>query len=61
MSAMKMEQNGQSPSGTKSQHINIRYFFIQDRIQAKELTLIHCPTHLMIADSFDCDGLAATM
>ena len=52
MSAMKMEKNGRSSAGPRSRHINIRYFFIQDRIKNKEITLLHCPTGIMIADFF---------
>ena len=52
MSAMKMEQNGRSSAGQHSRHINIRYFFIKDRIANGEINLIHCPTESMIADFF---------
>ena len=31
-SAMKMENNGRSSSGKRTRHINIRYFFITDRV-----------------------------
>ena len=52
MSAMKMERNGRQSAGQRSRHINIRYFFIKDRIANGEINLIHCPTALMIADYF---------
>ena len=52
MSAMKMEKNGRASAGQKSRHIDIRYFFIKDRIDKQEITLIHCPTEIMIADYF---------
>ena len=34
----------------RTKHINIRYFFIKDRIDAGELTVEHCPTDNMVAD-----------
>ena len=52
MSAMKMERNGRQSAGQRSRHINIRYFFIKDRISKGEINLIHCPTAIMIADYF---------
>lgn len=52
MSAMKMEKNGRQSAGQKSRHISIRYFFIKDRIEKKDINLIYCPTDLMIADFF---------
>ena len=35
-SAMKLEKNGRASSGKQTWHINIRYFFVTDRIQAKK-------------------------
>jgi hypothetical protein len=52
MSAMKMEKNGRCSAGQRSRHINIRYFFIKDRIESGDINLIHCPTGIMIADFF---------
>ena len=52
MSAMRLEKNGRASAGQKSRHIDIRYFFIKDRIATKDITLIHCPTEIMIADYF---------
>ena len=52
MSAMKMEQNGRASAGQRSRHINIRYFFIKDRIGRGEINLVHCPTAIMVADYF---------
>jgi hypothetical protein len=52
MSAMKMEQNGRASAGQRPRHINIRYFFIKDRIASGEINLFHCPTGIMIADFF---------
>ena len=51
-SAMKMEQNGMLSSSQRTRHINIRYFFIKDRVDKGELDVLYCPTERMIADFF---------
>jgi hypothetical protein len=51
-SAMKLERNGRQSVGPKSRHIAIRYFFIKDRIEKKDINLIYCPTEKMLADYF---------
>jgi hypothetical protein len=47
-----MEENGKASSGRRTRHINIRYFFIADRVAKKEVSIIYCPTKLMVADYF---------
>jgi hypothetical protein len=49
---MKMERNGRSSCGQKSRHIDIRYFFIKDRVDSGEIDIVHCPTEMMVADFF---------
>jgi hypothetical protein len=51
-SAMRMEQNGILSSSQRTRHINIRYFFIKDRVDKGELEVLYCPTDRMIADFF---------
>ena len=51
-SAMKLEQNGRASCGQKSRHIDIRYFFMKDRIQTENITIVYCPTEQMLADFF---------
>jgi hypothetical protein len=51
-SAILLERNGRRSSSRRTRHINIRYFFVTDRIQAKELTVEYCPTEEMLADMF---------
>ena len=51
-SAIKLEENGRRSSGKRTRHINIRYFFVKDRIEKKELFVNYCPTEDMIADYF---------
>jgi hypothetical protein len=51
-SAILLENNGRRSSSRRTRHINIRYFFVTDRVQAKELTVEYCPTDDMLADMF---------
>jgi hypothetical protein len=51
-SAILLEKNGQRSSSRCTQHLNIRYFFVTDRIQSKELTIEYCPTGEMLANMF---------
>lgn len=51
-SAMRLERNGRASAGQKSRHIDIRYFFITDRISGEKLSIEHCPTEEMLADFF---------
>ena len=36
----------------KKECVNIRYFFIKDRIQEDDINIIYCPTGSMVADYF---------
>jgi hypothetical protein len=49
-SAILMEENGKLSSSQRTRHINIRYFFIKDRITSKEIEVQYCPTDNMLAD-----------
>jgi hypothetical protein len=51
-SAILLERNGRGSSGRRTRHIDIRYFFISDRIKNKELRVEYCPTKEMLADFF---------
>jgi hypothetical protein len=51
-SAIKLERNGRVSAGPKSRHIDIRYFWIKDRIKSANVDIRHCPTLRMIADFF---------
>ena len=48
-STMALINKGYSTSD-KSRHINIRYFFIKDRVDSGEIKVEYCPTDHMIAD-----------
>jgi hypothetical protein len=52
MSMMLLEANGKSPISKRTKHINVRYFFIKDRITTGKLTMKHCPTDDMLGDHF---------
>jgi hypothetical protein len=49
-SAILLEKNGKASSSRRTKDINIRYFFITDRIRNNELSVVWCPTGNMIAD-----------
>jgi hypothetical protein len=51
-SAMEMELNGRRSAGQKSLHVDIRFFFIKDRITSEGLTIKYCPTKCMLADYY---------
>ena len=51
-SAVLLETNGRGSSGKQTRHINVRYFFIADRIKSKEIRIEYCPTGIMLADYF---------
>lgn len=49
-SAILLEKNGKSSSGKRTKHINMRYFFITDRIAKGEMSVAWCPTEDMTGD-----------
>jgi hypothetical protein len=51
-SAMLLEKNGRGSSSKRTRHINIRYFFVADRVAAGEVSINYCPTGDMLADFF---------
>ena len=50
--AMLIEKNGQNLCTGNSRNINIRYFFVKDRVDKKEIAVEYCPIYLMVADFF---------
>jgi hypothetical protein len=50
--AIKLELNGSASSSQKTRHIDIRQFFVHDRIQTENINIWYCPTHDMLADFF---------
>ena len=51
-SSILLETNGRGSSGKRTRHIDVRYFFIADRVKSGEIRIEHCPTGIMIADYF---------
>ena len=49
-SSILLEKNGKASSGKRTKHINIRYFFITDRVSKGEVSVVWCPTGDMIGD-----------
>jgi len=50
MSTILLSKNGKASSSKRTRHIDIRYFFITDRVANKEIEVIYCPTGDMHAD-----------
>jgi hypothetical protein len=51
-SAILLERNGRASSGRRTRHVNIRYFFVADRVKNGELKIEYCPTADMWGDFF---------
>jgi hypothetical protein len=51
-SAVLLERKWWHSSSHRPDHINIRYFYVTDRVQSKELTMEYCPTGDMLASVF---------
>ena len=49
-SALLLEKNGKSLSTKHTKHINIRYYFVTDRIAKNKVSIEWCPTGDMVAD-----------
>ena len=50
MSAMLLENNGRASSSSQIKNIEIRYFFIQDRIEKGDIGLDFCYTDKMVLE-----------
>ena len=50
--AERLEKNGRASSSQKTRHIDIRYFWMKDRIKTEYLSIVHCPTEIMLVDFF---------
>ena len=51
-SAILMEKNGRNSCTGNSRHINVRFFFVKDRVANKEVVIKYCPTEFMLADFY---------
>ena len=51
-SAMLLEQNGILSSTKRTKHINVRYYFVKSKIDAKEILLKWCSSEKLVGDFF---------
>ena len=51
-SSILLEKNGKSSSSKRTRHMNIRYFFITDKVGNKEIRVEYCPMEEMTSDYF---------
>ena len=49
-SAILLEENERTSSSNRTKHINVRNFYIYDRVDNGEVTAVHCPTDQMTGD-----------
>ena len=49
---MRLEMNGRKSVGKRTKHIDIRYFYVSDKVSSKEISVAYCPTTEMVADYF---------
>jgi len=49
-SAILLEKNGRASSSKRTKHINVRFYFVTDRIAKGDLTVSWCPTDDMTGD-----------
>ena len=52
MSAMLLEKNRKKYSTKNTKHINVRYYFIKDRIETGDVVIEHFPTEEILEDNF---------
>jgi hypothetical protein len=46
-SAMLLESNGRGSSSKRTRHIDVRYFFVKDKVDKGEVKIEHCSTNKM--------------
>ena len=51
-SAILLEKNGVASSSRRTRHIDIRFYFVKDRVASGEISVEYCPTDDMWADYF---------
>ena len=47
-----MEKHGRNYCTGNSRHIDIQYFFVKDRVDKKEVSIVYCPIGRMLSDYF---------
>ena len=51
-SAIKLIKYGKKSGGRRTRHMDIRYFFVGDRLKGEGMEVMYCPTESMLADYF---------
>jgi len=51
-STMLLAENGKTSSGKRTKHLNVRYFFVTDKIKKGEVKVAYCPTQEILGDFF---------
>ena len=51
-STILLSENGKGSSSRRTKHLDVRYFFVTDRIKRGEVKVAYCPTENMLADFF---------
>jgi hypothetical protein len=51
-STIRLERNGQRSSSRRTRHLDIKYFWIKDRLKVERINVAYCPTESMVADFF---------
>ena len=51
-STILLAENGKGSSSRRTKHLDIRYFFVTDKIKKGDVRVSYCPTHEMIGDFF---------
>ena len=51
-SSILLDKNGRASCSKCTKHLDVRYFFVTDRINKGDLQVEYCPTEDMVADFF---------
>ena len=51
-STIRMEGNGRNSCTGNSRHLDIRFFFIHDRVKTRKVDVVYYPTDKMVANFF---------
>ena len=51
-SALKIEKNGRRSESRRTRHMDIRYFWVKDRLDADGIEIDYCPTEIKLGDYF---------
>lgn len=51
-SVIRLEKNAQRSSSRRTRHLDIKYFWVRDRLRTEGIEVIYCPTDSMVAEYF---------